>query len=99
MERQIIIEGKTKKISNESSENYFNKRPRDSQISAWVSNQSKKLENRLVLENQYKNMIKKFKSVKKIPKPNFWGGYIVNLKKLSFGKEKNRDDMIEFATN
>ena len=96
MERQIIIEGKTKKISNESSENYFNKRPRDSQISAWVSNQSKKLENRLVLDNQYKNMIKKFKSVKKIPKPNFWGGYIVLPNKIEFwqGKKSRLHDRI-----
>ena len=96
MERQIIIEGKTKRISNESSENYFNKRPRDSQISAWVSNQSKKLENRLVLENQYKNMIKKFKSVEIIPKPNFWGGYIVVPNKIEFwqGKKSRLHDRI-----
>ena len=88
MERQIIIEGITKKISNKSSINYFNKRPKESKISAWVSNQSKKLDNKMVLEKQYKNMFKKFKSIEVIPKPNYWGGYIVLPNKIEFWQGK-----------
>ena len=96
MERQIIIEGITKKISEISSINYFNKRPRDSQISAWVSDQSKKIKNKTVLENQYKKMVKKFQKIKVIPKPTCWGGYIVLPNKMEFwqGKKSRLHDRI-----
>ena len=96
MERQIIIEGITKKISEVSSINYFNKRPRDSQISAWVSDQSKKLKNKIVLENQYKKIIKKFEKIDIVPKPTCWGGYIVLPNKIEFwqGKKSRLHDRI-----
>ena len=96
MERQIIIEGITKRISEISSINYFNKRPRDSQISAWVSDQSKKIKNKTVLENQYKKMVKKFQKTEIIPKPTCWGGYIVLPNKMEFwqGKKSRLHDRI-----
>ena len=96
MERQIIIEGITKRISEISSINYFNKRPRDSQISAWVSDQSKKIKDKTVLENQYKKMIKKFEKIEIIPKPTCWGGYIVLPNKIEFwqGKKSRLHDRI-----
>ena len=96
MERQIIIEGITKRISEISSINYFNKRPRDSQISAWVSDQSKKIKNKTVLENQYKKMVKKFEKIEIIPKPTCWGGYIVLPNKMEFwqGKKSRLHDRI-----
>ena len=96
MERQIIIEGITKRISEISSINYFNKRPRDSQISAWVSDQSKKIKDKTVLENQYKKMVKKFQKIKVIPKPTCWGGYIVLPNKMEFwqGKKSRLHDRI-----
>ena len=96
MERQIIIEGITKRISEISSINYFNKRPRDSQISAWVSDQSKKIKDKTVLENQYKKMIKKFEKTEIIPKPTYWGGYIVLPNKMEFwqGKKSRLHDRI-----
>ena len=96
IERQIIIEGVTKKISEVSSINYFNKRPRDSQISAWVSDQSKKLKNKIILENQYKKIIKKFEKIDTVPKPTCWGGYIVLPNKIEFwqGKKSRLHDRI-----
>ena len=98
MERQIIIEGITKRISEISSINYFNKRPRDSKISAWVSDQSKKIKDKTVLENQYKKMIKKFEKTEIIPKPNYWGGYIVLPNKMEFwqGKKSRLHDRISY---
>jgi len=96
IERQIIIEGATKKISDVSSNNYFNKRPRDSQISAWVSDQSKKIKDKKILENQYEKMVKKFHKIDIIPKPTYWGGYIVLPNKIEFwqGKKSRLHDRI-----
>ncbi len=52
LERQIRIEGTVKTASAEASDNYFNARPRESQIGAWASHQSEKIKNRKELEEQ-----------------------------------------------
>ena len=41
LERQIRIEGKIEKVSSVTSDQYFNARPRVSQLGAWASNQVK----------------------------------------------------------
>ena len=51
-ERQIIIKGTAEKIAENLSDGYFESRPRGSQLSAIVSNQSEVIENRIVLENE-----------------------------------------------
>src|SRR5699024_10667151 len=52
VERQVIIRGKAEKLSAEESDEYFQTRPRGSQIGAWVSHQSSIIENRGVLKNK-----------------------------------------------
>lgn len=73
IERQIRIEGTVGRISSQDSDSYFQTRPRDSQLSAWASNQSEVIENRELLEKKLKQIEKKFPS--EIPRPDFWGGY------------------------
>jgi pyridoxamine 5'-phosphate oxidase len=46
--RQVRVEGKVHKISNEESYDYFNKRPLNSRISAYISDQSKVIKDRKV---------------------------------------------------
>ena len=46
LERQIRIEGKINKVSSTISDQYFNARPRASQLGAWASNQSEILKDR-----------------------------------------------------
>jgi len=79
--RQIRISGMVSKIDPVISEQYFEERPRESQIAAWISAQSHKIESRSLLQDKYDDFVEASKN-KKIPYPPFWGGYC--LKPLSF---------------
>ena len=74
LQRQVRIKGTIEKLSSRASDQYFNSRPRESQIAAWASHQSEKLSDRNELENRFKEYEKKFYG-RKIPRPPHWGGY------------------------
>ena len=73
-ERQVRIEGFTEKVTETESEAYFATRPRESQLSAWASDQSKPVAGRPVLETKMIEMRSNF-SDQPVPKPKEWGGY------------------------
>ena len=91
LERQIRIEGFIlKKAETEKSDTYFNARPQDSKIGAWSSPQSKVLKGREEL-NQYIEQNKAKFENKEIPRPEFWGGYIIQATYYEFWQgRKNR---------
>ena len=97
LERQIRIEGSVKKLSTKLSTEYFHSRPIDSQIGAWASNQSRVVESREKLEEQFLLFKKKFEG-KKIPKPKHWGGYILIPELFEFwqGRPNRLHDRILF---
>lgn len=72
--RQVRIEGITKKVSGRESDTYFSQRPRESQLSAWASEQSSVIPDRLFLEERFGYFKKKFEN-KKILRPPHWGGF------------------------
>ena len=74
LERQVIIQGKVEKISTAESLKYFASRPRESQLGAWVSNQSEVISSRKLLMQKLQEIKDKFKEGE-IPLPSFWGGY------------------------
>jgi pyridoxamine 5'-phosphate oxidase len=69
-ERQVRIEGKTEQISDEESDAYFAGRPRESQLSAWASPQSRVIENPVTLEDARARF-----GENPIPRPANWGGF------------------------
>ena len=83
LERQVIIKGEIDKISPEDSDNYFSSRPKGSQIGALVSEQSKVIESREILEKRMDMMKKKY-ARKEIKRPTNWGGYVVYPKSIEF---------------
>lgn len=95
LERQIRIEGRIDKISREKSEEYFNTRPRESQIGAWVSEQSSIIPDRKFLDAKFDELKKKFGD-DKIPLPDYWGGYrlIPNYFEFWQGRESRLHDRI-----
>lgn len=76
LQRQIRIQGKVEKLSLQESESYFKSRPRESQLSAWASNQSREISSRSILDNEFESYKKKFEE-EDIPLPGYWGGYRV----------------------
>ena len=83
LERQIRVEGHARKTSREKSEEYFNSRPRDSQIGAHVSSQSVVIESREVLEEGFAAVDSQF-SEADVTCPEHWGGYEVVPESIEF---------------
>lgn len=74
--RQVRITGAVSLTSREESETYFQTRPIDSQLGAWVSKQSDVIGSRAVLEQKMKELVNEYRG-KRIPLPPYWGGYRV----------------------
>jgi pyridoxamine 5'-phosphate oxidase len=83
LERQVAIEGSVERISAADALRYFVRRPRESQIAAWVSEQSKVVTSRSVLEATFDELRRSF-SAGEIPLPSFWGGYRVRPDEIEF---------------
>ena len=84
LERQIRIEGTIEKLSKEQSEQYFHTRPRKSQLGAIASPQSQEIANRNILEKKWNELEAEYAGDKEIPKPSFWGGYILKPQLMEF---------------
>ena len=84
LERQIRIEGVAQRLDATTSENYFQSRPRASQVSAWASPQSSLIRDRTILEERVKEIEKRFEGRDVLPKPHQWGGYGVEPFEIEF---------------
>ena len=85
--RQVRIEGTTEKVSRKDSESYFKTRPRESQLSAWASEQSSVVPDRSYLEERYNYYKDKF-SGRSVDKPPKWGGFRIIPKWIEFWQER-----------
>lgn len=83
LERQVIVCGKVSKVSKAESLKYFLTRPKNSQLGAWVSQQSSVISSRKLLEMKLAELKRKF-SAGSIPLPSFWGGYRVEPQTIEF---------------
>ena len=72
--RQVRIEGITEKVTDKESVSYFRTRPLDSQLSAWASEQSSVIPDRLYLEKRHDLYKEEFKN-REVEKPPHWGGF------------------------
>jgi len=84
LHRQIRIEGIIEKALAEVSTQYFQSRPKGSQIGAWSSPQSSEINDREQLVSIVKENEERFADQEKLPLPDFWGGYIVKPEAIEF---------------
>jgi len=98
--RQVRLGGTVKRLPAEESDAYFHSRPRQSQISALVSLQSRILKNREMLERIVSETEEKYRN-KPIPRPDSWGGYYLSPDYFEFwqGRERRLHDRIRYDRN
>ena len=87
LDRQVRVEGKVERTSSEESEEYFQTRPRESQIGAWASPQSSVIAGREVLEQRAQELEDYYRD-REIECPDHWGGYRLRPDKIEFWKSR-----------
>ncbi|KAA9002040.1 pyridoxamine 5'-phosphate oxidase [Affinibrenneria salicis] len=83
LERQVIVLGTAERLPALDVLKYFHRRPKDSQIGAWVSQQSSRISARGILESKFLELKQKFQNGE-VPLPDFWGGYRVTIDSMEF---------------
>ena len=83
LERQVRVEGKAKKIDPNASDHYFKSRPRDSQLGAWLSDQSTLLDLDYDFTTSLSKLEAKFQG-KEVVRPQNWGGFCVQPRSIEF---------------
>ncbi len=83
---QVRVEGHTKKVDEEESDNYWELRSRESRLGAWASQQSQLLADRRELESRVEEFEEKFAN-QDVPRPPHWYGYRVVPERIEFWQE------------
>ena len=86
LRRQVRIEGPVEQVSSEEADTYFASRPRQSQIGAWASDQSRPLEGRFELEKRIAVFAAKH-AIGKVPRPPHWSGFRVLPRLIEFWQD------------
>ena len=97
IERQVRIEGRVERLTRAESNRYFQRRPRESRLSAWASPQSARISGRAFLESEFARTQTRFTG-KDIPCPPFWGGFRIVAKCIEFweGQPHRLHDRVVF---
>lgn len=83
LERSVRVEGRVERLPREESQRYFQSRPRDSQIGASTSRQSRVVATREELDVRLDENLRRF-GEDPVPCPDHWGGYVVRPEAFEF---------------
>lgn len=85
--RQVRVRGAVEKTSAAESDAYFATRPKDSQIGAWASAQSRAVETRWAFEKEIAKYAAQF-ALSKVPRPPYWGGFRLKPFEIEFWRNR-----------
>ncbi|WP_424951332.1 pyridoxamine 5'-phosphate oxidase [Deinococcus sp.] len=99
LERQVRVYGRVERLDDAESTEYFHKRPRESQLAAHSSDpQSAPIASRAELEAKFAALEARFPEGQPVPKPEFWGGYLLTPAAWEFwqGRPNRMHDRFEY---
>jgi pyridoxamine 5'-phosphate oxidase len=85
--RQVRVRGPVAAVSQEEADAYFATRPKDSQIGAWASRQSRPMEGRFALEKEVARFTAKY-ALTSVPRPPHWSGFRVQPLQIEFWRAR-----------
>jgi pyridoxamine 5'-phosphate oxidase len=87
LRRAVRVRGTISVVSPAEADAYFASRPKDSQIGAWASAQSRPMEGRWTFEKEIAKYAAKF-ALSKVPRPDYWNGYRIRPFEIEFWRDK-----------
>jgi len=83
LDRQVRIRGDVEKLPASDDDAYFSTRPAEARIGAWASPQSRPIADRAALDARVEEVSRRFGG-EEIPRPEFWGGFLVRPQRIEF---------------
>jgi pyridoxamine 5'-phosphate oxidase len=97
LQRQVRAEGRAHRLTDEENDAYFAERPRDSQLGAWASPQSRVVASRDELDARYAEVTDRF-AAGPVPRPPYWGGFRISVDTYEFwqGRRGRMHDRLRY---
>ena len=87
LRRQVRVRGNVSTVSEAEADAYFATRPKDSQIGAWASRQSRALKGRFELETEIARVAARH-ALSRVPRPPHWTGFRVSPVEIEFWRDR-----------
>ena len=87
LRRAVRVKGLIAQVSDAEADAYFATRPKDSQIGAWASPQSRPMEGRFVFEKAIAEYALKY-ALTKVPRPPHWTGWRLTPLRIEFWRDR-----------
>src|SRR5665213_199563 len=87
LRKAVRVQGNVAQISDAEADAYFATRPKDSQIGAWASPQSRAMEGRFVFEKAIGEYAMKF-ALTRVPRPPHWTGWRLTPLRIEFWRDR-----------
>ncbi len=82
--RQVVVCGAVQQVTREETAEYWATRPRESQLGAWASPQSRRVPDRDSLDREWQAAAQRFPEGRPVPVPPHWGGLRVLPETVEF---------------